>query len=179
MKTLLMTDPSLGLASGYMAKQILAAAAGKAGLTLVENPAEAELVIALGDRMPTDSALNGKAVWQGDAARAARSAGVPCARQSGSEPAGARRRADRRAGERGRLDRREARGGDYRLSDRRGAHLYGRRSDRNRSEKRGWWVKVETRGSVGAATRSPAGSGGSGSGDRRDRYRSGSGEIRR
>ena len=45
MKTLLIQDPTLGLASAYMAQQRLAAAAAAAGLTLTENPADAELAI--------------------------------------------------------------------------------------------------------------------------------------
>ncbi|MBS6057033.1 MAG: PTS fructose transporter subunit IIBC [Pantoea sp.] len=152
MKTLLMTDPSLGLASGYMAKQILAAAAGKAGLTLVENPAEAELVIALGDRMPTDSALNGKAVWQGDAAQALRDPQAFLARAkaeakpwqapaaepiaapvSAAAPTGAKRVVAITACPTG------------------VAHTFmAAEAIETEAKKRGWWVKVETRGSVGA-----------------------------
>ncbi|AUX94074.1 PTS fructose transporter subunit IIBC [Mixta gaviniae] len=152
MKTLLMTDPSLGLASGYMAKQLIAAAAGKAGLTLVENPAEAELVIALGDRMPTDSALNGKAVWQGNAAQALRdpqaflarakaeaqpwqaAAAEPIAAPvSAAAPTGAKRIVAITACPTG------------------VAHTFmAAEAIETEAKKRGWWVKVETRGSVGA-----------------------------
>ncbi|MDU4940841.1 MAG: PTS fructose transporter subunit IIBC [Mixta calida] len=152
MKTLLMTDPSLGLASGYMAKQILAAAAGKAGLTLVENPAEAELVIALGDSVPTDSALNGKAVWQGDAAQALRDPQAFLARAkaeakpwqapaaepiaapvSAAAPTGAKRVVAITACPTG------------------VAHTFmAAEAIETEAKKRGWWVKVETRGSVGA-----------------------------
>ncbi|MBZ6402085.1 MAG: PTS fructose transporter subunit EIIBC, partial [Pantoea piersonii] len=72
MKTLLIKDPSIGLASAYMAQQRLAAAAAQAGLTLTENPAEAELVIVAGRELPNDAALNGKSVWLGDVQQAVR-----------------------------------------------------------------------------------------------------------
>ncbi|AUY25930.1 PTS fructose transporter subunit IIBC [Mixta calida] len=152
MKTLLMTDPSLGLASGYMAKQILAAAAGKAGLTLVENPAEAELVIALGDRMPTDSALNGKAVWQGDAAQALRDPQAFLARAKAeanpwqapaAEPIAAPVSAAASTGAKRVVAITACPTGV--------AHTFmAAEAIETEAKKRGWWVKVETRGSVGA-----------------------------
>lgn len=154
MKTLLITDPSLGLASGYMAKQLIAAAAGNAGLTLVENPADAELVIALGNKLPTDSALNGKAVWLGDAAQAVRDpqafltrakaeakpfqapAIEPIAAPASTgatAPAGAKRIVAVTACPTG------------------VAHTFmAAEAIETEAKKRGWWVKVETRGSVGA-----------------------------
>lgn len=151
MKTLLMTDPSLGLASGYMAKQILAAA-GKAGLTLVENPAEAELVIALGDRMPTDSALNGKAVWQGDAAQALRDPQAFLARAKAeanpwqapaAEPIAAPVSAAASTGAKRVVAITACPTGV--------AHTFmAAEAIETEAKKRGWWVKVETRGSVGA-----------------------------
>ena len=152
MKTLLMTDPSLGLASGYMAKQILAAAAGKVGLTLVENPAEAELVIALGDRMPTDSALNGKAVWQGDAAQALRDPQAFLARAKAeakpwqapaAEPIAAPVSAAASTGAKRVVAITACPTGV--------AHTFmAAEAIETEAKKRGWWVKVETRGSVGA-----------------------------
>ncbi|WP_312393618.1 PTS fructose transporter subunit IIBC [Mixta calida] len=152
MKTLLMTDPSLGLASGYMAKQILAAAAGKAGLTLVENPAEAELVIALGDSVPTDSALNGKAVWQGDAAQALRDPQAFLARAKAeakpwqapaAEPIAAPVSAAASTGAKRVVAITACPTGV--------AHTFmAAEAIETEAKKRGWWVKVETRGSVGA-----------------------------
>ncbi len=65
MKTLLIIDSSLGLASSYMAKRLAAAAADKAGVTLTENPAEAEQVAVIGTVIPNDAALVGKAVYLG------------------------------------------------------------------------------------------------------------------
>lgn len=128
-------------------KPLLGAAAPKAHLELIDNPNDAELAIVLGTALPADSALNGKNVYLGDINRAvahpelflgeakdhakpyvAPAAGSRSGRRSGAET--------------------HCRG--HRLSDRRRPHLYGGRSHRNRSQKRGWWVKVETRGSVGA-----------------------------
>ncbi|GLR10773.1 PTS fructose transporter subunit IIBC [Mixta theicola] len=151
MKTLLITDPSLGLASGYMAKQLIAAAAGNAGLTLVENPADAELVIVLGSKQPADSALKGKAVWLGEAAQAVRDpqaflarakaeakpwqapAGEPIAATADAVSGGAKRIVAVTACPTG------------------VAHTFmAAEAIETEAKKRGWWVKVETRGSVGA-----------------------------
>jgi PTS system fructose-specific IIC component len=153
MKTLLITDPSLGLASGYVAKQLITAAAGKAELTLVENPADAELVIVLGSNLPNDPALNGKAVWLGDAAQAVRNPQaflnqakaeakpwqapaaelVTAAPASVAAPAGTKRIVAVTACPTG------------------VAHTFmAAEAIETEAKKRGWWVKVETRGSVGA-----------------------------
>ena len=70
MKTLLIIDSGLGQARAYMAKTLLGAAANKTHLEITDNPGEAELAIVLGDKLPADSALNGKKVWLGDINRA-------------------------------------------------------------------------------------------------------------
>ena len=70
MKTLLIIDSGLGQARAYMAKTLLGAAANKAHLEMTDNPGDAEMVIVLGDKIPADSALNGKKVWLGDINRA-------------------------------------------------------------------------------------------------------------
>ncbi|KAA5949785.1 PTS fructose transporter subunit IIBC [Pantoea sp. Bo_2] len=153
MKTLLIKDPVLGLASAYMAQQRLAAAAPAAGLTLTDNPADAEMAIVLGKNVPDDAALNGKAVWLGDIQLAVREpdtflnrakaeakiwqttvavatpAGAPAAAQAGAPkrvvavtacPTGV-------------------------------AHTFmAAEAIQAEATRRGWWVKVETRGSVGA-----------------------------
>jgi len=62
MKTLLMIDSSLGQARSQLAKKMLAAAAANAGHTVVENAAEAELVIVAGENIPTENALAGKKI---------------------------------------------------------------------------------------------------------------------
>ncbi|YCH29355.1 PTS fructose transporter subunit IIBC [Erwinia sp. D4-22] len=153
MKTLLITDPSLGLASGYMAKQLIAAAAGKSGLTLVENPADAELVIVLGNKQPTDSALNGKAVWLGEAAQALRDPQAFLTRAKAeakpwqapaAEPIAALATADVAASGAKRIVAVTACPTGV-------AHTFmAAEAIETEAKKRGWWVKVETRGSVGA-----------------------------
>ncbi len=60
MKTLLIIDSGLGQARAYMAKTLLGAAAQKAHLDIIDNPGDAEMAIVLGDKIPADSALNGK-----------------------------------------------------------------------------------------------------------------------
>ena len=150
MKTLLIKDSSLGLASGHLALERLRATAAQAGLTLTDNAAEAELVLVAGHNMPNDAELAGKSLalvdvqqalrdplaainqakasaktWQSAAATAA----APVAAQSAAQkrivavtacPTGV-------------------------------AHTFmAAEAIQAEATKRGWWVKVETRGSVGA-----------------------------
>ncbi|MDV2900826.1 PTS fructose transporter subunit IIBC [Phytobacter diazotrophicus] len=146
MKTLLIIDSELGQARAYMAKSLLGAAAQKANLQFIDNPGEAELAIVLGSRVPADSALSGKKVWLGDINRAvahpelflseaknhaspyAAPAAAPVTSNSGPKrivaitacPTGV-------------------------------AHTFmAAEAIETEAKKRGWWVKVETRGSVGA-----------------------------
>jgi PTS system fructose-specific IIC component len=150
MKTLLIKDSSLGLASGHLALERLRATAAQAGLTLTDNAAEAELVLVAGHNVPHDAELAGKSLalvdvqqalldplaainqakasaetWQPAAATAA----APVAAQSAAQkrivavtacPTGV-------------------------------AHTFmAAEAIQAEATKRGWWVKVETRGSVGA-----------------------------
>ncbi len=146
MKTLLIIDSELGQARAYMAKSLLGAAAQKANLQFIDNPGEAELAIVLGSRVPSDSALTGKKVWLGDINRAVAHpelflseaknhashytapAAAPAATSNGPKrivavtacPTGV-------------------------------AHTFmAAEAIETEAKKRGWWVKVETRGSVGA-----------------------------
>uniref|UniRef100_UPI0028E80E64 fructose PTS transporter subunit IIB n=1 Tax=Pantoea brenneri TaxID=472694 RepID=UPI0028E80E64 len=153
MKTLLIKDPSLGLASAYMAQQRLAAAAAAAGLTLTDHPAEAEQVIVLGKNVPDDAALNGKPLWQGDVQLAIREpetflnrakaeakpwqAAVPVAAPAGA-PAAAQAGAQKRVVA-------------VTACPTGVAHTFmAAEAIQAEATRRGWWVKVETRGSVGA-----------------------------
>jgi PTS system fructose-specific IIC component len=148
MKTLLIIDSSLGQARGHLATLMLGAAAAKAGLSWVENAADAELVIVAGQSVPADSALNGKKLYLGDVEKAVRdpdaflaqaiaqakpyqaavTASAPVAAAQGPKrivaitacPTGV-------------------------------AHTFmAAEAIESEAKKRGWWVKVETRGSVGA-----------------------------
>ncbi len=150
MKTLLIIDSALGQARAYMAKTLLGAAAQKANLQFTDNPNEAELAIVLGSSVPNDSALIGKKVWLGDVNRAvahpelflseakshAAVYSAPVATASAAAPA--------------------ASGGVKRIVAVTAcptgvAHTFmAAEAIETEAKKRGWWVKVETRGSVGA-----------------------------
>ncbi|MGE0969785.1 PTS fructose transporter subunit IIBC [Klebsiella sp. WOUb02] len=145
MKTLLIIDAGLGQARAYMAKTLLGTAAQKAQLELIDNPNDAELAIVLGSTLPADSALNGKKVYLGDINRAvahpelflgeAKSHATPY-----SAPAAAPAAAS----------------GPKRIVAVTAcptgvAHTFmAAEAIESEAKKRGWWVKVETRGSVGA-----------------------------
>jgi len=155
MKTLLIKDPTLGLASAYMAQQRLAAAAAAAGLTLTENPADTELAIVLGKNVPDDAALNGKAVWLGDIQLAVREPETFLNRAKAeaktwqapaavATPAGASAAAPAQAGAQKRVVAVTACPTGV-------AHTFmAAEAIQAEATRRGWWVKVETRGSVGA-----------------------------
>ena len=147
MKTLLIIDAGLGQARAYMAKTLLSTAAQKAQLELIDNPNDAELAIVLGTALPADSALNGKKVYLGDINRAvahpelflgeAKSHATPY-----SAPAAAAVPA--------------ATNGPKRIVAVTAcptgvAHTFmAAEAIETEAKKRGLWVKVETRGSVGA-----------------------------
>ncbi|CNB41640.1 PTS fructose transporter subunit IIBC [Yersinia intermedia] len=148
MKTLLIIDSSLGQARGHLATLMLGAAAAKAGLSWVENAADAELVIVAGQSAPADSALNGKKLYIGDVEKAVRDpdgflaqaiaqakpyqAAVAVAPAT-TTVAGPKRIVAITACPTG------------------VAHTFmAAEAIESEAKKRGWWVKVETRGSVGA-----------------------------
>ena len=146
MKTLLIIDSGLGQARAYMAKTLLGAAAEKANLQFIDNPGEAELAIVLGAQVPNDSALAGKKVWLGDINRAvahpelflseaknhAKVYSAPAAPVA-TAASGPKRILAVTACPTG------------------VAHTFmAAEAIETEAKKRGWWVKVETRGSVGA-----------------------------
>ncbi|MEI7230021.1 PTS fructose transporter subunit IIBC [Pectobacterium carotovorum] len=146
MKTLLILDKSLGLARSQLVKNLLGAAAAKAGVTFTEQANDAELAIVLGASAAADSALNGKQVYVGDIelavsqpeaflAKAQAEATVYQAAASApvQQPAAAKRIVAITACPTG------------------VAHTFmAAEAIESEAKKRGWWVKVETRGSVGA-----------------------------
>ncbi|MFS7247251.1 PTS fructose transporter subunit IIBC [Rahnella inusitata] len=148
MKTLLMIDSSLGQARSHLAKNLLAAAVAKAGHQLVEQAADAELVIVAGETVPNDATLTGKNIYTGDVAAAVREPEAfvqralaeakpyvaPAAVAAVSAPAanGPKRIVAITACPTG------------------VAHTFmAAEAIESEAKKRGWWVKVETRGSVG------------------------------
>lgn len=148
MKTLLIIDSSLGQARGHLASLMLGAAAAKAGLSWVEKAADAELVIVAGQSVPADSALNGKNVYLGDVEKAVRdpegflaqaiAQAKPYQAAAAAAPVvtsttGPKRIVAITACPTG------------------VAHTFmAAEAIESEAKKRGWWVKVETRGSVGA-----------------------------
>ncbi|RRU24958.1 PTS fructose transporter subunit IIBC [Serratia marcescens] len=146
MKTLLMVDSSLGQARGHLAKRMLEAAAAKTGLTLVESLQDAELVAVAGQSAPADAGLNGKLVYVGDVEQAVR------------EPAAflARAKAEAETYQAPQAAAPVKAGGQKRIVAITAcptgvAHTFmAAEAIESEAKKRGWWVKVETRGSVGA-----------------------------
>ena len=146
MKTLLMVDSSLGQARGHLAKRMLEAAAAKTGLTLVESLQDAELVAVAGQSAPADAGLNGKLVYVGDVEQAVR------------EPAAflARAKAEAETYQAPQAAVPVKAGGEKRIVAITAcptgvAHTFmAAEAIESEAKKRGWWVKVETRGSVGA-----------------------------
>ncbi|MEL5336705.1 PTS fructose transporter subunit IIBC [Serratia nevei] len=146
MKTLLMVDSSLGQARGHLAKRMLEAAAAKTGLTLVESLQDAELVAVAGQSALADAGLNGKLVYVGDVEQAVREPDVFLARAKAeaetyqAPQAAVPVKAD----------------GQKRIVAITAcptgvAHTFmAAEAIESEAKKRGWWVKVETRGSVGA-----------------------------
>ena len=149
MKTLLMIDSSLGQARSHLAKNLLAAAVAKAGHQLVEQAADAEIVIVAGETVPNDAALTGKNIYTGDVAAAVREpeafvqralaeakpyvASAAVAAVSAPATNGPKRIVAITACPTG------------------VAHTFmAAEAIESEAKKRGWWVKVETRGSVGA-----------------------------
>ncbi|MGP1115205.1 PTS fructose transporter subunit IIBC [Serratia sp. CY47612] len=146
MKTLLMVDSSLGQARGHLAKRMLEAAAAKTGLTLVESLQDAELVAVAGQSAPADAGLNGKLVYVGDVEKAVREPDAFLARaKAEAETYQAPQAAApvKAAGQKRIVAITACPTGV--------AHTFmAAEAIESEAKKRGWWVKVETRGSVGA-----------------------------
>ncbi|WP_217809411.1 fructose PTS transporter subunit IIB, partial [Lonsdalea britannica] len=150
MKTLLIFDKSLGRVKSRLVQNQLGAAAPKAGLTLTEQPAEAELVIVFGGQQ-ADSTLNGKNAFFADVGEAlsqpdallekAKSEATPY-----QASAAAAAKAPSSAASTG-----VTRVVAVTACPTGVAHTFmAAEAIETEAKKRGWWVKVETRGSVGA-----------------------------
>jgi len=148
MKTLLIMTPEQGQASAYIARLRLASAAQNAGVTLPDALQDAETVVVLGSAIPADAALNNKSVYLADLALAveqpdkllnlalneARPYTAPAADLAPAKKSdGLKRIVAITACPTG------------------VAHTFmAAEAIETEAKKRGWWVKVETRGSVGA-----------------------------
>ncbi|UGB00891.1 PTS fructose transporter subunit IIBC [Leclercia sp. G3L] len=148
MKTLLIIDSALGQARAYMAKTLLGSAGHKAHLDFIDNPGDAELVIVLGDKIPADSSLNGKKVWLGDINRAVAHPELFLSEAKGHAALYTAPVAEAAAT--------TVTSGPKRVVAVTAcptgvAHTFmAAEAIETEAKKRGWWVKVETRGSVGA-----------------------------
>ncbi|WP_217548693.1 PTS fructose transporter subunit IIBC [Pantoea sp. GbtcB22] len=150
MKTLLIKDSSLGLASGHLALERLRATAAQAGLMLTDNAAEAELVLVAGHNMPNDAELAGKSLALVDVQQALRDplAAINQAKASAKtwQPAAATAAAPVAA-----QSAAQKRIVAVTACPTGVAHTFmAAEAIQAEATKRGWWVKVETRGSVGA-----------------------------
>ncbi|MFZ1873858.1 MAG: PTS fructose transporter subunit IIBC [Chania sp.] len=145
MKTLLMIDSSFGQARGHLAKRMLEGAAAKAGLVLVDVLNEAELVVVAGQAASTDAKLNGKQVYIGDVEHAVRDPEAFLAQaKAEAKPYQAPAAAPVKAAGPKRIVAVTACPTGV-------AHTFmAAEAIESEAKKRGWWVKVETRGSVGA-----------------------------
>ncbi|KGT91740.1 PTS system fructose-specific transporter subunits IIBC [Erwinia typographi] len=148
MKTLLIIDASLGLATGYLAKNITTAAAASKGLTLTDSLADADQVIVAGKNIPSDASLDGKAVYLADIEQLLRQPDAVLAKaQAEAKPWHAPAVASPVAATAGRAKRIVA----VTACPTGVAHTFmAAEAIDTEAKKRGWWVKVETRGSVGA-----------------------------
>ncbi|HGM5832699.1 TPA: PTS fructose transporter subunit IIBC [Serratia marcescens] len=146
MKTLLMVDSSLGQARGHLAKRMLEAAAAKTGLTLVESLQDAELVVVAGQAAPADAGLNGKLVYVGDVEQAVREPDAFLARAKAEAETYQAPQAAAPVKANG-----QKRIVAITACPTGVAHTFmAAEAIESEAKKRGWWVKVETRGSVGA-----------------------------
>ena len=150
MKTLLIKDSSLGLASGHLASERLQAAAGQAGLTLVDSAADAELVLVIGQQVTDNAQLAGKSVALVDVQQALRDpqAALALAKDAAQpwQPAATTPAASAPAQSTG-----QKRIVAVTACPTGVAHTFmAAEAIEAEASKRGWWVKVETRGSVGA-----------------------------
>ncbi|WP_435927174.1 PTS fructose transporter subunit IIBC [Dryocola sp. BD613] len=148
MKTLLIIDPALGQARAYLAKTLLGSAAHKAQLTVTDNPNEAELAIVVGAAIPADSALTGKNVFLGDIDRAVQHPELFLSEAKGKAKPYTAPVAEAAPAAVAQGPKRVV---AVTACPTGVAHTFmAAEAIETEAKKRGWWVKVETRGSVGA-----------------------------
>ncbi|WP_345828266.1 PTS fructose transporter subunit IIBC [Erwinia sp. HDF1-3R] len=152
MKTLLIIDSSLGLATGYLAKNMATAAAVKLGVTLTDSLAEADRVIVAGKSIPADASLDGKSVYVADIEQLMRQPdAVLTTAQSEAKTWHAPAASPAQASAGALSEQRAKRIVAVTACPTGVAHTFmAAEAIDTEAKKRGWWVKVETRGSVGA-----------------------------
>ncbi|MBJ3816907.1 PTS fructose transporter subunit IIBC [Shimwellia pseudoproteus] len=146
MKTLLLIDQHQGQARAWLAKNVLTTAAAAADLVITDQAEQAELVIVAGETPPNTSGLQGKRVYVG------------ALEQAVQHPAAflAAAKAQARPWTAPATPAPQATAAQKRIVAVTAcptgvAHTFmAAEAIETEAKKRGWWVKVETRGSVGA-----------------------------
>ncbi len=144
MNTLLIIKNTFGQARNYLAKSTLKAAFADAGLTLTDQVNDADLVIAFDQASLADDNLAGKRVFVGDIEQAIRQpvAFLTTAKNNATEWQAPAIDANSIAGRKRIVAVTACPTGV--------AHTFmAAEAIETEAKKRGWWVKVETRGSVG------------------------------
>ncbi|MBI0274351.1 PTS fructose transporter subunit IIBC [Hafnia alvei] len=146
MKTLLLTEGAQGLARSYLAKRMLESVVAKQDITLVEAAQDAELIVVIGDEQPQDATLNGKRLFVGSAEKAIREPEAFLAQAKAEAQPYQFVNAAVAAPAKGQM-----RVVAVTACPTGVAHTFmAAEAIEAEAKKRGWWVKVETRGSVGA-----------------------------
>ena len=146
MKTLLLTEGAQGQARSYLAKRMLESVAAKLDITLLDAAQDAELIIVIGDEQPQDTAFNGKRLFIGSAEKAIREPEAFLAQAMAEAQSYQYTSATAAAPAKGQM-----RIVAVTACPTGGAHTFmAAEAIEAEAKKRGWWVKVETRGSVGA-----------------------------
>ncbi|TBM12077.1 PTS fructose transporter subunit IIBC [Hafnia paralvei] len=146
MKTLLLTEGAQGQARSYLAKRMLESVAAKLDITLLDAAQDAELIIVIGDEQPQDTAFNGKRLFIGSAEKAIREPEAFLAQAMAEAQSYQYTNATAAAPAKGQM-----RIVAVTACPTGVAHTFmAAEAIEAEAKKRGWWVKVETRGSVGA-----------------------------
>ncbi|TBL38659.1 PTS fructose transporter subunit IIBC [Hafnia alvei] len=146
MKTLLLTEGAQGQARSYLAKRMLESVVAKQDITLVEAAQDAELIVVIGDEQPQDATLNGKRLFVGSAEKAIREPEAFLAQAKAEAQPYQFVNVAVAAPAKGQM-----RVVAVTACPTGVAHTFmAAEAIEAEAKKRGWWVKVETRGSVGA-----------------------------
>lgn len=146
MKTLLLTEGAQGQARSYLAKRMLESVAAKLDITLLDAAQDAELIIVIGDEQPQDTAFNGKRLFIGSAEKAIREPEAFLAQAMAEAQSYQYTSATVATPAKGQMRIVAVTACPTGVT-----HTFmAAEAIEAEAKKRGWWVKVETRGSVGA-----------------------------
>ncbi|MGO1239401.1 MAG: PTS fructose transporter subunit IIBC, partial [Hafnia alvei] len=140
------TEGAQGQARSYLAKRMLESVVAKQDIALVEAAQDAELIVVIGDEQPQDATLNGKRLFVGSAEKAIREPEAFLAQAKAEAQPYQFANAAVAAPAKGQM-----RVVAVTACPTGVAHTFmAAEAIEAEAKKRGWWVKVETRGSVGA-----------------------------